>query len=126
MAFHLLKTRQKQLFHLTFLMLVFLFQMQAEALASDIHMKEKELERLNRLWRRVENSKEANAARNRLGRSGSSGRFDLTDNELDGHSKLPYHTGGRSEYRQRLRLLRSSFVLYIFLLHIVVFIKISF
>ncbi|KAJ8428517.1 hypothetical protein Cgig2_009204 [Carnegiea gigantea] len=101
-------------------------QTQAEALASEIHLKEKELERLNSMWRRVENSREANNARNRLGRSGSSGRFDLADSELDGHSKLPYHTGGRSEYRQRLRLLRSSFVLYIFLLHIVVFIKISF
>lgn len=101
-------------------------QAQAEALASEIHSKEKELERLNGLWRRVENSKEANSARNRLVRGGSSGRLDLIDSELDGHSKLPYHTGGRSEYRQRLRLLRSSFVLYIFLLHIIVFIKISF
>ncbi|KAK9683261.1 hypothetical protein RND81_10G127100 [Saponaria officinalis] len=102
-------------------------QAQAEALVNEIHTQEKELERLNGLWRRVENSnKEANAARNRFARGGTSSAYDFDDTDLDGHSKLPYHTGGRSEYRQRLRLVRSSFVLYIFLLHIIVFIKISF
>ncbi|KAL9226570.1 hypothetical protein vseg_002367 [Gypsophila vaccaria] len=102
-------------------------QAQAEALVNEIHIQEKELERQNGLWRRVENSnKEANAARNRFARGGTSSVYDFNDGDLDDHNKLPYHTGGRSEYRQRLRLLRSSFVLYIFLLHIIVFIKISF
>ncbi|XP_057525357.1 uncharacterized protein LOC130804781 [Amaranthus tricolor] len=101
-------------------------QAQAEALVNEIHVKEKELERLNALWRRVDNSnKEATSARNRFGRSGSSARFD-TDSDLNGPNNLPYHYGGRSEYRQRLRLLRLSFMLYIFLLHIIVFIRISF
>ncbi|KAL2895926.1 Laminin subunit alpha-2 [Bienertia sinuspersici] len=98
----------------------------AEALVNDIHVKEKELERLNATWKRIENTrKEGAVARNRFPRSGSSVGFD-SDVDLDGPSNLPYHSGGRSEYRQRLRLLRSSFVLYVFLLHIIVFIRISF
>ncbi|XP_074308269.1 uncharacterized protein LOC141643131 [Silene latifolia] len=102
-------------------------QAQAEALVNEIHLKEKELERLNGMWRRVENgNREANAARNRFARGGSSSAYDFDDTDLYGHNKLPYHTGGRAEQRQRLRLIRSSFVLYIFLLHVIVFIKISF
>lgn len=100
-------------------------QAQAEALMNEIHIKEIELERLNTLWRRIENNKEATAARNRFARSGPTFGYD-TDSDLDGHNNLPYYSGGRFEYRQRLRLLRSSFVLYIFLLHIIVFIRISF
>lgn len=103
-------------------------QDQAEALANEIHIKEKELERLNALWRGVENtSKEASgtAPRNRFVRSGSNMGFD-TDSDFDGRNNLPYHSGSRFEHRQRLRLLRSSFVLYVFLLHIIVFIRILF
>lgn len=103
-------------------------QDQAEALANEIHIKEKELERLNALWRGVENtSKEASgtAPRNRFVRSGSNIGFD-TDSDFDGRNNLPYHSGSRFEHRQRLRLLRSSFVLYVFLLHIIVFIRILF
>ncbi|XP_021760048.1 centrosomal protein of 164 kDa-like [Chenopodium quinoa] len=100
-------------------------QAQAEALINEIHIKEKELERLNALWRRVENTKEATAARNRFAKSGPTYGYE-TDTDLDSQSNLPYHSGGRSEYRQRLRILRSSFVLYVFLLHIIVFIRISF
>ncbi|KNA12436.1 hypothetical protein SOVF_125650 [Spinacia oleracea] len=95
-------------------------QAQAEALMNEIHIKEKELERLNAIWRRVENSNEATAARNRFARSGSALGFDT---DID---NLPYYSAGRSEHRQRLRILRSSFVLYVFLLHIIVFIRISF
>ncbi|KAH9605830.1 hypothetical protein KSS87_000907 [Heliosperma pusillum] len=102
-------------------------QAQAETLVNEIHVKEKELERLNGMWRRVEHgNREANAARNRFARGGLSNAYDLDDTDLYGHNKLPYHTGGRSDHRQRLRLIRSSFVLYIFLLHVIVFIKISF
>uniref|UniRef100_A0A803LKQ7 Uncharacterized protein n=1 Tax=Chenopodium quinoa TaxID=63459 RepID=A0A803LKQ7_CHEQI len=82
-------------------------QAQAEALINEIHIKEKELERLNALWRRVENTKEATAARNRFAKSGPTYGYE-TDTDLDSQSNLPYHSGGRSEYRQRLRILRSS------------------
>ncbi|XP_056166351.1 uncharacterized protein LOC115684466 [Syzygium oleosum] len=45
-------------------------QAQAEALVSEVHQKEKELEGLSGLWKRLEsNSLEVNATRNRFGRS---------------------------------------------------------
>ncbi|MED6172599.1 hypothetical protein PIB30_051586 [Stylosanthes scabra] len=100
-------------------------QAQAEGLLSEIHLKEMELERLNGLWQRVESSNsEANAARNRFSKSYSEKGHSLSD--YDGNQKLPYHSAGRTESQQRLMLLRSAFVLYIFILHIVVFIRISF
>ncbi|OMO98806.1 hypothetical protein CCACVL1_04061 [Corchorus capsularis] len=101
-------------------------QAQAEGLVSEIHLKEKELEGLNGLWTKLENSNaEANAARNRFGR-GASDRGSTSDFSVDSHQKLPYYTGGRIDNQQRLMLLRSGFVLYILALHILVFIKISF
>ncbi|XP_022143365.1 uncharacterized protein PFB0145c [Momordica charantia] len=100
-------------------------QAQAEGLASDIHLKEMELEKLNALSRRLQSSSsEANIARNRFGRSMSDKNF--SDHLADSLHKLPYRTSGRTESQQRLMLLRSAFVLYILGLHILVFIKISF
>ncbi|KAF2313742.1 hypothetical protein P3X46_029573 [Hevea brasiliensis] len=99
-------------------------QAQAEGLVSEIHLKEMELERLNGLWRQLESSNaEANTARNRFGRSNSGRGFASSDYISD---KLPYSTGGQTEQQQRLMLMRSAFVLYILMLHILVFIKISF
>ncbi|KAK6129092.1 hypothetical protein DH2020_037165 [Rehmannia glutinosa] len=99
-------------------------QAQAEGLVGEIHVKELELEKLNGMLRRIENSSsDVNMARNRSGRSGSFKAFDYS---IDPHYKLPVHTGGRNESLQRLMLLRSAFVLYILVLHILVFIKISF
>ncbi|KAG8478103.1 hypothetical protein CXB51_027885 [Gossypium anomalum] len=98
----------------------------AEGLIGEIHSKEKELERLSGLWTKLESSNaEATAARNRFGR-GYSDRGSSSDFSVDYNPKLPYYTGGRSENQQRLMLLRSAFVLYIFALHILVFIRISF
>ncbi|GAB2210895.1 hypothetical protein Droror1_Dr00016183 [Drosera rotundifolia] len=96
-------------------------QMQAEGLVAEIHTKEKELDRLNSLWKELQNGNaEMNAARNRRSSSGN-----LYANGVHGHEKLPYHAGGQFLTPQRLRLLRSSFVLYVFLLHVIVFVKIS-
>ncbi|KAK2663115.1 hypothetical protein Ddye_001689 [Dipteronia dyeriana] len=101
-------------------------QAQAEGLVSEIHLKQKELERLTGLWRRVESSNaEADTARNRLGRSTSEKGYASADYIVDAHNKLPYYSG-RNENQQKLMLLRSAFVLYILALHIAVFIKISF
>ncbi|KAL5808247.1 hypothetical protein ACOSQ3_028938 [Xanthoceras sorbifolium] len=101
-------------------------QAQAEGLVSEMHLKEKELERLNGLWRKVESSNiEADTARNRLGRSTYEKGYASADYVVDAHTKLPYYTG-RNENQQKLMLLRSAFVLYILALHIAVFIKISF
>lgn len=100
-------------------------QAQAEGIASEIHVNEMELERLNGLWRRIDsNNTEVNAARNRFARNSSGSGYASVDSYVD--EKLPYHIGGRSENLQRVRVLRASFVIYILLLHILVFIKISF
>ncbi|KVH92597.1 uncharacterized protein LOC112515387 [Cynara cardunculus var. scolymus] len=99
-------------------------QAQAEGLAGEIHLKEMELDRLNGLWRKVETSTaEANAARNRFGRSNSDKGNLSSDYIVDPRYKP---TSGRTEALQRQVLLRSAFVLYILILHILVFIKISF
>ncbi|PHT73721.1 hypothetical protein T459_24506 [Capsicum annuum] len=78
-------------------------QAQAEGLANEVHLKEMELERLNGLWRKLEADADTNATRNR------------------GRQKP-----GRLEKLHKLMLLRSAFVVYILVLHILVFIKISF
>ncbi|KAL0377838.1 UNVERIFIED_CONTAM: hypothetical protein Sradi_3089300 [Sesamum radiatum] len=102
-------------------------QAQAEGLISEIHLKEMELEKLNGLWKKIEcNSLDANTARNRVGRSSSFKESVSSDYYVDPQQKLPIHTASRSESLQRLMLLRSAFVLYILVLHILVFIKISF
>ena len=93
---------------------------------TEIHLKEKELERLNGLWRRFETSNtDVNIARNRFGRNNSEKGSLSSDSGLDTHPK-PHNIGGRTDIQQRLMLLRSAFVLYILALHILVFIKISF
>lgn len=105
-------------------------QVQAEDLASEIHLKEKEFDRLNGLRRRLEtgNVEASNARnRNRFGRSSSDKELAASDNYIiDPHHPKPPYIGGRTETQQRLMLLRSAFVLYILALHILVFIKISF
>ncbi|XP_022759346.1 uncharacterized protein LOC111305799 isoform X2 [Durio zibethinus] len=101
-------------------------QAQAEGLVGEIHLKEKELERLNGLWTKLESSNaEVNTARNRFGK-GASDKGSSSDFSVDSHHKLPNSTVGRSENQPRLILLRSAFVLYILALHILVFIRISF
>ncbi|KAK6927991.1 hypothetical protein RJ641_006582 [Dillenia turbinata] len=104
-------------------------QAQAEGLIGEIHLKEKELEKLNGMWRHLEtNTIEASTAtaRNRFRRSGSKKGYTSSESISDSNQKLPYHFGGRNENQERLMLLRSSFALYILALHILVFIKISF
>lgn len=93
-------------------------QAQAEGLIREIHDKEKELEMLNGMRRRMDSgSTDANTARNRFGRSTGS-------SSTEGYRRA--YAGGRTEIQQRLMLLRSAFVLYILALHVIVFIKISF
>ncbi|KAK9272457.1 hypothetical protein L1049_002830 [Liquidambar formosana] len=102
-------------------------QAQAEGLVGEIHLKEKELERLNGLMRSLETSNvDVNTARNRFGRSSSEKGSASSDYIVDAHNKPLYYIGGRTENQQRLMLLRSAFVLYILALNILVFIKISF
>lgn len=105
----------------------FYLQAQAEGLVNEIHIKEMELERLKGLWRRLESTNaEANTARNRFARSTFDKGSAASDYIVEPHQKAPYSSGGRSESQQRLVLLRSAFVLYILVLHILVFVKISF
>ncbi|KAK9134829.1 hypothetical protein Syun_014159 [Stephania yunnanensis] len=99
-------------------------QAQAEGLASEIHLRKLELEKLNSFQRDLEDENmEVTTARNRFGKSSSGSRSAgyIADNRL-----RPSHVGGRTESLQRLMLFRSAFVLYILALHILVFIKISF
>ncbi|KAJ1380815.1 putative transmembrane protein [Sesbania bispinosa] len=119
------KTLDKQLHGL--LEQLALKQAQAEGLLGDIHLKEMELERLNGQWRQLENNNsEVSTTRNRFVKSSSDKLHGLSDYDYDGHQRLPYHSAGRTEIQQRLMLLRSAFVLYILVLNIVVFIRISF
>ncbi|XP_073057852.1 uncharacterized protein [Primulina eburnea] len=102
-------------------------QAQAEGLVQEVHLRTMELEKVNRLSRQIESSStDVNIARNRVGRSGSDKGPMSSDYNVDTYHRLPVHTAGRSESLQRLMLLRSAFVLYILVLHILVFIKISF
>lgn len=100
-------------------------QAQAERLVSEIHSKEIELERLSGLAQKIEtNNVDPNTdytARYRGGKGSTSTEY-LSDMNL----KPPFYISGRTEAQQRLMFLRSSFVLYILALHILVFIKISF
>lgn len=90
---------------------------------AEIQDKEKELERLNSLRMNMESGNiDLNTTRNRFGKSfigsGPPGEYSV-----DAHQR-PHNTG-RTETQQKLMLLRSAFVLYILVLHVVVFIKIS-
>jgi hypothetical protein len=89
-----------------------------------VHYKEKELERLNRLHRSLYSSaNETGAPRNRLNRGLLSGPEDYYYDAKGG--RRPYQAGVRIEGQNRLMILRSAIVLYVLLLHVVVFIKIS-
>lgn len=102
-------------------------QAQAEGLFGEIHLKEMELEKLNGMWRTIESGgSDINLARNRFGRSSSYQDSLSSEYSIDPRHKLPVHIGGRNESLQRLMLLRSAFMLYILVLHILVFIKLSF
>ncbi|XP_076953940.1 uncharacterized protein LOC143628175 [Bidens hawaiensis] len=94
-------------------------QAQAEGLVSEIHLKEMELDRLNGIWKVETSTADANAARNRFGRSSSDHSSDYI---VDPRYKP---TSKPTEAVQRQMLIRSAFVLYILVLHILVFIKIS-
>ncbi|KAF7083378.1 hypothetical protein CFC21_087177 [Triticum aestivum] len=98
-------------------------QAQAERLITDIRDKEKDLERLNNIQRNLHSgSSEAGAARNRFGGGLLSGDEDSGSKAV----RRPGQSGGfRTEGQKRLMILRSAFVLYILVLHFVVFIKIS-
>ncbi|KAG2642545.1 hypothetical protein PVAP13_2KG196580 [Panicum virgatum] len=86
-------------------------QAQAEILITDVHAKEKELERLNHLHRNVcSSANEIGAPRSRFSRGLLSGPENYWDAKAG---------------QKRLMILRSAIVLYVLLLHIVVFIKIS-
>ncbi|XP_056175888.1 uncharacterized protein LOC115674111 isoform X2 [Syzygium oleosum] len=83
-------------------------QGQAEALVTEVHEKEKELERLNGLWKRLEsNSSEVNATRNRFGRSMFDKGSASSDYIVDGQHK-PLFSIGRWDSPQRPALLRAS------------------
>ncbi|KAL6600359.1 hypothetical protein ACP70R_045159 [Stipagrostis hirtigluma subsp. patula] len=98
-------------------------QAQAETLITDVRAKEKELERLNHLQRNLHSSgNEMGAARNRSSRGLLGGPEDYYDAKT---ARRPYQSGSRTEGPKRLMILRSAIVLYVLLLHIVVFIKIS-
>jgi len=98
-------------------------QAQAEILITDVHAKEKELERLNHLHRNVcSSANEIGAPRSRISRGLLSG----PENYWDAKAGQKLHQSGlRTEGQKRLMILRSAIVLYVLLLHIVVFIKIS-
>lgn len=99
-------------------------QAQAEILATDVHSKEKELERLNHLHRNLYGgANETGAPRSRLSRGLLSGPEDYYYDPKAG--RKPYQAGVRTEGQNRLMILRSAIVLYVLLLHVIVFIKIS-
>ncbi|KAI7727714.1 hypothetical protein M8C21_008347, partial [Ambrosia artemisiifolia] len=97
-------------------------QAQAEGLVSEIHIKEMELDRLNGIWKVETSNAEANAARSRFGRSNSDHGHHSSDYIVDPRYKP---TSKPTEAIQRQMLFRSAFVLYILVLQILVFIKIS-
>ncbi|XP_078439357.1 golgin family A protein [Wolffia australiana] len=103
-------------------------QTQAEALMGEIKAKEKELERLNVIWRRLEERQsEETAARNRFNnRGGSSSSTFLDGFSVEGGRRHGFFSGGRLEREEKPIILRSLLLLYILTLHLIVFIKISF
>ncbi|XP_008783075.2 cingulin [Phoenix dactylifera] len=100
-------------------------QAQAEGLVGEIRDREKKLERLDGLRRKLgSGSFDVNATRNRFAR-GFARSGTSADYTIEAHRR-PFHTTGRVESQQKFMLLRSAFVLYILALHVIVFIKISF
>ncbi|PKA59137.1 hypothetical protein AXF42_Ash001230 [Apostasia shenzhenica] len=98
-------------------------QAQAEGLVGEIRAKEKELEKLNNVHRKLDSSStDLSTARNRFIRSIPAASADYV---ADPHRRS-VASGGRAESLQQLMLLRSAFVVYILALHVIVFIKISF
>ncbi|CAH9102159.1 unnamed protein product [Cuscuta epithymum] len=102
-------------------------QAQAEGLVNEIHTQEMKLEGLNGLQRRsVTSNTDMINARSRYGRN-SFDRGHVSDYIVDPRQKPPsYQDAGRTESIPKQVLLRAAFVVYIFALHILVFIKISF
>uniref|UniRef100_A0A0A9D6F9 Uncharacterized protein n=1 Tax=Arundo donax TaxID=35708 RepID=A0A0A9D6F9_ARUDO len=97
-------------------------QSQAEILIAGVRARENELERLNNLHRNLSSSaNEVGGARNWSSRGLLGGPEDY-DAKV---GRRPYQSGARPEGLKRLMILRSAIVLYILLLHVVVFIKIS-
>ncbi|RAL40805.1 hypothetical protein DM860_008503 [Cuscuta australis] len=101
-------------------------QAQAEGIVNEIHIQEMKLERLNGLQKRsVSSNSDMISARSRYGRSS----FDkglMSDYIVDPRQKPMMHQeAGRTEGIPKQILLRSAFIIYIFALHILVFIKIS-
>ncbi|EPS71729.1 hypothetical protein M569_03030 [Genlisea aurea] len=98
-------------------------QAQAEGLSNGIRVHEMELEKLNGMWTSIQSNSSVSSSdlyntRNRFARSNE----PVSDY---GHN-LPVHVGGKGgQGLQKLMVLRSAFVLYILLLHMLVFIKIS-
>ncbi|CAN6173395.1 unnamed protein product [Urochloa humidicola] len=97
-------------------------QAQAEILITDVRAKEKELERLNHLHRNLNSASETSAPRNRFSRGLLSAPEDYYDAKV---ARRLYQPDLRTEGQKRMMILRSAIVLYVLLLHIVVFIKIS-
>lgn len=89
---------------------------------TEIHAKEKDLERLNGLKTNLDSGvAEVNVARNRFGRS-----FSVSGGAFEDRDVKAFRRGVRTDSQQKLMLLRSAFVIYILALHVIVFIKISF
>ncbi|KAH0453636.1 hypothetical protein IEQ34_017960 [Dendrobium chrysotoxum] len=101
-------------------------QAQAENLMGEIRTKEKELENLNNIQKKLDTSSaDANTTRNRFSRGMAGSAAAYADYAGDSYSR-PSIADIRTESLQKLMLLRSAFVLYILALHVIVFIKISF
>uniref|UniRef100_A0A0E0LYM2 Uncharacterized protein n=1 Tax=Oryza punctata TaxID=4537 RepID=A0A0E0LYM2_ORYPU len=97
-------------------------QAQAESLIVDVHAKEKELERLNNLHRNLQGrNNDGSIARNPF----RAGLFSVHEDSDAKAVRRPYQFGLGTEGLKRLMILRSAFVIYILVLHIVVFIKLS-
>lgn len=101
-------------------------QAQAENLIREIRAKEKELEKLNSMQRKLDTSStDVNTTKNRFIRGMTGSAAAYADYAGDSYRRSSI-AGIRTESLQKLMLLRSAFVLYILALHVIVFIKISF
>lgn len=100
-------------------------QAQAEGLMEEIRAKEREVQRLNGLRRRNDDTSvdASSVSRNRFSR-GNLTSFGGADYSSDVFSRRL--GGGKTDEQQRLMLFRSAFIIYILILHVIVFIKISF
>jgi hypothetical protein len=99
---------------------------QAESIMAEMKVKQEELERLNSQQRSIETgiTEVNNKTRYRFGRS-----FTAADSYSASQSSDDFkgkrQTGLRIESRERRIILRSALVIYILVLHIIVFVRIS-